>query len=67
MTDGAPSAGEYQMPDSILAEINRINRDRMIRIHTIAAGTVQAEFLADLAATNGGKTVDLRKNKGKIE
>jgi HEAT repeat protein len=67
MTDGAPSAGEYQMPDSILAEINRINRDRMIRIHTIAAGSVQAEFLADLAATNGGKTVDLRKNKGKIE
>ncbi|MFT7516980.1 MAG: HEAT repeat protein [Myxococcota bacterium] len=66
MTDGDPTAGEYQVPESILAEIDRINRDRMVQIHTIAAGNVRAEFLADLAATNGGKAVDLRKNKKKV-
>jgi hypothetical protein len=64
MTDGSPSAGEYQLPDSIIAEIERLNRDRIIQINTIAAGNVQASFLADLAAANGGKTVDLTgKNK----
>ena len=67
MTDGSPSAGEFQMPESILAEIDRINRDRFIQINTIAAGSIRAEFLADLAATNGGKAVDMRKNKGKVE
>jgi len=67
MTDGAPSAGEFQMPESILAEIDRINRDRFIQINTIAAGSIRAEFLADLAATNGGKAVDMRKNKSKVE
>jgi len=67
MTDGAPSAGEFQLPESILAEIDRINRDRFVQINTIAAGSIRAEFLADLAASNGGKAVDLRKNKGKLE
>ena len=61
MTDGSPSAGEFQMPESILAEIDRINRDRFIQINTIAAGSIRAEFLADLAAANGGKAVDMRK------
>ena len=65
MTDGSPSAGEFQMPESILAEIDRINRDRFIQINTIAAGSIRAEFLADLAAANGGKAVDLRKTKAK--
>jgi uncharacterized protein with von Willebrand factor type A (vWA) domain len=63
MTDGEPSAGEFQLPESILAEIDRVNRDRFIQINTIAAGSTHAEFLADLAATNSGKAVDLRKTK----
>ena len=67
LTDGDPTAGEYQMPDSILAEIDSINRDRMVDIHTVAAGNVRAEFLADLAATNGGVSVDLRKTKGVVK
>lgn len=58
MTDGDPTMG-LTIPDVILAEIEYMNRDRRIQIHTIAAGQVKAEFLADLAAANGGEAVDL--------
>lgn len=58
MTDGDPTMG-LTVPDVILAEIEYMNRDRRIQIHTIAAGEVKAEFLADLAAANGGEAVDL--------
>ncbi len=58
MTDGDPTVG-LTVPDVILAEIEYMNRDRRIQIHTIAAGDVKAEFLADLAAANGGEAVDL--------
>ena len=65
MTDGNPSYGEYQLEDSILAEVARINRDRMIQIHTIVAGNAKAEFMLDLASANGGESIDLTKAKEK--
>ena len=58
LTDGDPTMG-LTVPDVILDEIQYMNRDRRIQIHTIAAGDVKAEFLADLAAANGGEAVDL--------
>jgi len=64
LTDGDPTMG-LTVPDVILDEIQYMNRDRRIQIHTIAAGDVKAEFLADLAASNGGEAVDLTHLGGK--
>ncbi len=60
LSDGEPTAGEVVRPNEILADISWANRDRRIVIHTLAAGTAEASFMADLAAANGGRSVDLR-------
>jgi HEAT repeat protein/uncharacterized protein YegL len=59
LTDGAPTIGSITQPAAIVREVERLNRNRRVRIHTIAAGTARADFLAELAAANGGKAVDL--------
>lgn len=59
MTDGEPTVGPIIETDAIIAEITHMNRDRRIVINTIAAGQAKAEFLAELAAANGGQAVDL--------
>ncbi|MCP4092076.1 MAG: VWA domain-containing protein [Planctomycetes bacterium] len=59
LTDGNPTIGPMTAPDAILSMLERSNRNRRIRFHTIAAGSVQASFLAELATANGGKAVDL--------
>jgi len=59
LTDGDPTFGRVVLPDAILMELERANRDRKVVINTIAAGEVRAEFLADLALANGGEAVDL--------
>lgn len=59
LTDGDPTFGRVVLPDAILMELERANRDRKVVINTIAAGEVRAEFLAELAAENGGAAVDL--------
>jgi HEAT repeat protein len=59
LTDGNPTIGPVTAPDAILHRLERSNRNSRIRFHTIAAGSVQASFLAELAAANGGKAVDL--------
>ncbi|KAA3615148.1 MAG: VWA domain-containing protein [Planctomycetota bacterium] len=59
LTDGEPSVGLTSVPE-ILREVERINLERRIRIHTIAAGQAHAGFLAELAESNGGRSVDLR-------
>ncbi|MHC4823165.1 MAG: HEAT repeat domain-containing protein [Planctomycetota bacterium] len=63
LTDGDPTFGRIVMPEAILAELDRVNRDRNVVINTIAAGDVRAEFLADLANDNGGAAVDLTDTK----
>ncbi|MCH2112157.1 MAG: HEAT repeat domain-containing protein [Planctomycetes bacterium] len=60
LTDGEPTVG-FTNIDGIISNITRINRDRRVNIHTIAAGDAEADFLADLAAANGGEAVDLRE------
>ncbi|MDA0667232.1 MAG: HEAT repeat domain-containing protein [Planctomycetota bacterium] len=59
LTDGDPTFGRVVLPDAILVELERANRDRKVVINTIAAGEVRAEFLAELATSNGGAAVDL--------
>ncbi len=59
MTDGEPTAGAYRTRSEIFTRFRRKNRDKRIVLNTIAAGKVSAEFLASLAASNGGKSVDL--------
>lgn len=59
LTDGDPTSGRVVLPDAILVELKRANRDRKVVINTIAAGAVRAEFLAELASDNGGAAVDL--------
>lgn len=64
LTDGDPTFGRILLPEAILAELERANRDRNVVINTIAAGDVRAEFLADLANGNGGAAVDLTDAAG---
>jgi HEAT repeat protein len=59
LTDGDPTIGPITAPDAILQKLERSNRNRRIRFHTIAAGSAQASFLAELAVANGGEAVDL--------
>jgi HEAT repeat protein/uncharacterized protein YegL len=65
LTDGQPSAGRRVAAGDILLGIEYANRDLGIRIHTIAAGSVAADFLQQLAETNGGEAVDLRRAGGR--
>lgn len=59
LTDGAPSEGRIVEPDAILAELDRMNELRKIKIHTIAIGhLVDREFLRKLAVNSGGVTID---------
>jgi HEAT repeat protein len=59
LTDGEPTLGAVIAHDAIKRDFERRNRYRRIRLHTIAAGSAGASFLADLAAASGGKAVDL--------
>jgi len=62
LTDGAPSAGQYQSRTQIVREIVRLNRYRKAAIHTVeiggeATGKRWRGFLAELARANGGKHI----------
>lgn len=59
LTDGDPTVGVTNTT-TIVQRIARTNRDLGITLHTIAAGEASGNFLADLAAANGGRSVDLR-------
>ena len=65
LTDGDPTFGRVVLPDAILVELERANRDRKVVINTIAAGDVRAGFLAELANDNGGAAVDLTDSSEK--
>ena len=59
LTDGAPSAGRYATPTSLLASVERLNRYRLVRIHTVGFGSryIGARwkgFLAALARAHDG-------------
>jgi hypothetical protein len=62
LTDGAPSAGEFQSRAEVVAGIGRLNRYRKATIHTVeiggeATGKRWRGFLRELAEANDGKHV----------
>jgi len=59
LSDGDPSTGEFVDIDEILDEVRKANELRRIVLHTIAIGDVRKDFMARLAAENGGTFVDL--------
>lgn len=59
MTDGDPTVG-MTLKSAIVDWVVEQNRTRRIRFHTIVAGDVDGNFLAEIATLNGGTSVDLR-------
>lgn len=59
MTDGDPTRG-MTLKSAIVDWVVELNRTRRIRFHTIVAGDVDGNFLAEIAQLNGGTSVDLR-------
>lgn len=59
MTDGDPTRGMI-LKSAIVDWVVELNRTRRIRFHTIVAGDVDGNFLAEIAQLNGGTSVDLR-------
>jgi len=59
MTDGDPTVG-MTLKSAIVDWVVEQNRSRRIRFHTIVAGDVDGNFLAEIATLNGGTNVDLR-------
>jgi HEAT repeat protein len=56
LSDGDPGAGKFVAPEEILREIRKLNRTRLIVIHTISLGP--SDFMRRLAEENGGKYVE---------
>lgn len=59
LSDGRPSVGKIVETNEILKEVRRHNEVFRMVIHAVAIGEFQKEFLAQLAAQNGGVFVDL--------
>jgi HEAT repeat protein len=61
LSDGRPTVGDFVDPDDILREIRSVNELRKVKIHTIAIGEFQKDFMRKIAEQNGGTFVDLGK------
>jgi hypothetical protein len=61
LSDGRPTVGDFVDPDDILREIRTVNELRKVKIHTIAIGEFQKDFMRKIAEQNGGTFVDLGK------
>jgi HEAT repeat protein len=61
LSDGRPTVGEFVDPDDILREILAANELRKVKIHTIAIGEFQKDFMRKIAEKTGGVFVDLGK------
>jgi len=59
LSDGDPTAGAIQDPETLLRMVARANRHLGVRIHTIAVGNPSGDFLQRLAAQNDGTAVEL--------
>lgn len=60
-SDGVSTVGSPTAPQAMLRRAQQWNRHRRIRIHTIATGTADVDFLAALAVSTGGQIVDLTR------
>jgi HEAT repeat protein len=61
LSDGRPTVGDLVDPDDILREVKAANELRKVKIHTLAIGEFQKDFMKKLADQNGGTFVDLGK------
>jgi HEAT repeat protein len=61
LSDGRPTVGEFVDPDDILRELLAANELRKVKIHTIAIGEFQKDFMRKIAEKTGGIFVDLGK------
>jgi hypothetical protein len=61
LSDGRPTVGDFVDPDDILREILAANELRKVKIHTIAIGEFQKDFMRKIAERTGGVFVDLGK------
>ncbi len=56
LSDGAPSMGTFVDPDRILEEIQRLNEESQVTIHTISVG-FSSNFMEQLADQNRGSYI----------
>jgi hypothetical protein len=61
LSDGRPTVGDFVDPDDILRELLAANELRKVKIHTIAIGEFQKDFMKKIAEQTGGVFVDLGK------
>ena len=61
LSDGRPTVGDFVDPDDILRELVAANELRKVKIHTIAIGEFQKDFMRKIAEKSGGVFVDLGK------
>jgi HEAT repeat protein len=61
LSDGRPTVGDFVDPDDILREVLAANELRKVKIHTIAIGEFQKDFMRKIAEKTGGVFVDLGK------
>lgn len=61
LSDGRPTVGDYVDPDDVLREVKAANELRKVKIHTLAIGEFQKDFMKKLADQNEGVFVDLGK------
>lgn len=59
LTDGEPSAGRFEDPHAIREAIRRLDRDGLVRIHTVAIGH-ESDLLRGLAEDSGGQYRSVR-------
>ncbi len=61
LSDGRPTVGDFIDPDDILREVKTANELRKVKLHTLAIGEFQKDFMKKLADQNEGTFVDLGK------
>jgi len=61
LSDGRPTVGDFVDPDDILRELFAANELRKVKIHTIAIGEFQKDFMRRIAEGTGAVFVDLGK------
>jgi len=55
LTDGSPTSGKTTDTGEILAEVDRWNKTKRIKVHCVGIGQHNSRFLQRLAAKTGGK------------
>lgn len=61
LSDGRPTVGDFIDPADILREVKAANELRKVRIHTLAIGEFEKDFMKQIAEQNNGVFVDLGK------